>query len=179
MNQSHPKNLVGGVAPAEEHDLARPRMTHGLEQALVALDVVAKAELRRRDAELRRLPAVAQVAGERDLHAAAQAIAVDHRHRRLERALDRMQHAVEQAVVLGDRQALRAVLLELRDVGAGGEGFRARAPKHHAAHLVVGVEAFHRRRDAAPHGAVDRILALGMVEHDPAHCAALFDDKFS
>src|SRR5260221_455416 len=53
------------------------------------------------------------------------AIAIDHRHGRLGRALDRMQHAVEQIVVLGHRTALGPVFLEFGDVGAGGKGLGA------------------------------------------------------
>ena len=108
VHQPHGERLVGGVAPAEEHDLARARVADRLEQPLVALDVVGEAELRRRDAELRRRAAVAQVAGERDLQAAAHAEAVDHRERGLARILDRVQHLVEETVVLGDRTLVRA-----------------------------------------------------------------------
>jgi len=112
-------------------------------------------------------------AGERHLEPAAHAVAVDHRHRGLARVLDRVQHLVEQAVVLGHRGVLRADGLEFRDVGAGGERFGARAAKRHAAHLRVGVEGLHGRRDPAPHGAVDRVALRRLVEHDPAHAAAL------
>ena len=157
VHQSHRQRLVGLVAPAEEHDLPRARMADGLEQALVPLDVVGEAELRRRDAELRRSRAVAQVAGERDLHPAAEAVAVDHRHRGLERALDRVQHAVEQVVVLPYGLFVGALRVEFGDIGPCRERLGAGAAERHAAHLRVGVELLHRRRDAAPHGVVDRV----------------------
>src|SRR5260221_151697 len=124
-------------------------MSDGLHQALMPLDVVGEAELRRRDAELRGGAAVAQVAGKRDLDAAAQAIAIDHRHGRLGRALDRMQHAVEQIVVLGHRTALGPVFLEFGDVGAGGKGLGAGAAKCDATHLGISVEARHRLRKSS------------------------------
>src|SRR5258708_39515993 len=64
LHQAHGRGLVGLVAPPEQHDLAGARMADRLHQALMALDVVGEAELRRRDAELRGGPAVAHVAGE-------------------------------------------------------------------------------------------------------------------
>ena len=175
MHQSHGERLRCRIAPAEEHDLPRARMAHGFQQALVALDVVGEAELRRRDAELRRFAAIAQIAGERHLETAAHAEAVNHRDRRLERALDRVQHAVEEVVILGDRAALRARFVEFRDVGAGGERLGAGAAERDAAHLAIGVEARHRLRDAAPHRAVDRVAPLRIVENDPADARLLLD----
>ena len=177
MHQPHGECLVGVVAPAEEHDLARARMADGLHQALMALDVVGEAELRRRDAELRRGAAVAQIAGERDLDATAQAEAVNHCQARLGRALDGVQHAVEEVVVLGHRAALGAPFFKFRDIRAGGERLGTRAAKGDAAHFVVGVEALHRIRDAAPHGVVDGVLLRRLVEHDPADGAAPFDQQ--
>src|SRR5207302_10530123 len=138
-------------------DLARASVAHGLEQALVALDVVGEAELRRRDAELRRGAAIAQVAGERDLDAAAEAEAVDHRERRLRRPLDGVQHAVEEIVVVRYGAAIRASLLKLGNVRAGGEGLRAGAAKCDTAHLGISVEAIHALRNAGPHALVERV----------------------
>ena len=172
MHEAHRQPLRGVIAPAEEHDLARARVAYGLEQALVPLDVVGEAELRRRNGELRRLAAIAQVARERDLEAAAHAEAVDHRQRGLARVLDRMQHLVEQAVVLRHRLPLGADLLELGDIGACGEGFVSRAAKRDDAHFGVDVELPHRRRDAAPHLAVDGVALRRLVEDDPADRAA-------
>ena len=142
----------------------------------MALDVVAEAELRRRDAELRGLAAVAQVASKRDLHAAAQAVAVDHGERGLERVLDRVQHAVEEIIVLGYRAAVRAHVFEFRNIRAGGEGLAAGAAKGDAAHLGIAVEFGHRRRDRAPHGVVDGVLLFRPVEDDPTYRAALLDE---
>ena len=129
MHERHAERLGGGIPASEEHDLARMRVSHGLDQALVPFHVVGHAELRRGNAELRRPAAIAQVAGERDLEAAAEAEAVDHREGRLARVLNGMEDFVEQPVVLRDRSLLGAVFLELGDVGAGGEGFRP-APRN-------------------------------------------------
>src|SRR2546422_11314604 len=101
--------------------------------------------------------------------------AVNHRDRRLGRALDRVQHAVEEVVILGDRAALGARFVEFRDVGAGGERLGAGAAERDAAHFAIGVEARHRLRDAAPHGAVDRVAPLRIVENDPADARLLLD----
>src|SRR4030095_10559231 len=101
--------------------------------------------------------------------------AVDHRHRRLERALDRVQYLVQQTVVLPYWLFTRTPGFELRDVRTGGECLGARAAEGDAAHLGVGVELLHRRRDAAPHGAVDRVALRRLVEHDPAGCPALLN----
>ena len=174
VHQSHRQRLLGGVAPAEEHDLPRARVAHGLEQPLVPLDVVGEAELRRRDGELRALPAVAQVAGERNLEPAAHAEAVDHRDRGLARVLDGVQHLVEQAVVLryrgssarGSCRTRRYRRRRRRPRCRRRETRRSAPPDRHRT-------ALHRRRDAAPHGVVDRVALRRLVEHDPAHAAAL------
>jgi hypothetical protein len=86
-----------------------------------------------------------------------------------------VQHLVEQAVVFGDRGSLGADFFELGDVGAGGEGLGAGAPKGQAAHLGIGVELRHGRRDAAPHRAVDGVALLRLTENDPADGPAFFD----
>ena len=176
VHESHRQRLVGLVAPSEEHDLPRARMADGLEQALVPLDVIGEAKARRRHAELRRSRAVAQVAGERDLHPAAKTVAGDHRHRRLERALDRVKHAIEQVVVLPYGLFIGALRVEFGDIGPCRERLGAGAAERHAAHLRVGVELLHRRRDAAPHGVVDRVAPRRLVEHDPAYAAFLLND---
>jgi len=150
MHQPHGERLRCRIAPAEKHDLSRTRVTHGFQQALVALDVVGEAELRCRDAELRRGAAIAQVAGKRHLEPAAHAKAVNHRHAGLERVLDRVQHAVEQIVILGNRAALGARLVEFRDVGAGGE------------RLGTGARNATQR---TPRSASKRAIASGMPRH--------------
>src|SRR5260221_7793797 len=143
MNQAHRKGRARVVALAEKHNLPRPRVADGLEQAFVALDVIGEAELGRRDAELPGGAAVTQVAGQRDLEAAAETETVDHGERGLARGLDGMQHPVEQLVVAGDGAAPRADLLELGDVVAGGEALDSRAVKSDAASARVIVAAAH------------------------------------
>jgi len=85
-----------------------------------------------------------------------------------------MQHLVEQAVVLAHRLGGRSGLFEFRDVGTRGESRDPCPAERDAAHFGIGVELLYRRRDAAPHRAVDGVAPLRLVENDPAHGAALF-----
>src|SRR5260221_11254053 len=125
MNQAHRKGRARVVALAEKHNLPRPRVADGLEQAFVALDVIGEAELGRRDAELPGGAAVTQVAGQRDLEAAAETETVDHGQRGLARVLDGMQHPVEKLAEAGAGAAPRADLLEPADVGAVAAGLHS------------------------------------------------------
>ena len=146
----------------------------------MALDVVGEAELRRRDAELRRLAAVAQVAGERDLEPAADAEAVDHRHRGLARILDRVQHLVEQAVVLRLRRLGRERFFSNSEMSAPAENASVPAPRN-ATQRTSGSASKRAIAGAMPRhmASLMALRSRRLVEHDPADRAALFDAQAS
>src|SRR5690606_10211768 len=176
VHQPDAQRLRRAIAAAEEHDLPGTRMAHGLDEPLVALHVVREAELCRRNGELGRGAAIAQVAGKGDLEAAAHAEAVDHGEGGLARALDRVEYLVEQAVVRRHGGAFGAVALELGDVRAGSEGLLAGAAEHDAAYRRIGVESLHGGTHGAPHRTADGIAPRDVVENDPADRALALDD---
>ena len=173
MHEADRKRLGRGVAPTGEKDLPRVGVAYRLDQALGAFDAVAQPQARRGNSHLHVIAAVAQVASKRDLYAAANAEAADHRDHGLGRALQRMQRLVDQAVENRDLLRRRASRFELGDVHPHGKGLFAFAAQHDHAHLRVSLELRHRRRDCAPHGAVERVQAGRVVEHEPADRAVL------
>ena len=113
--------------PRGEEDLlgeGRPDQVHQLLHALVP---VAEPKPHRRNAELRTVRGDAQVAAHRDGHAAADAIPVDHRNRRLGAFDKPAARRLERPVVVRIALRRRPRLFELRDIRAGNEG-RSPAP---------------------------------------------------
>ena len=56
-----------------------------------------------------------------------------------------------QVLVAGGGGGVVAGLVELGDVGPGGEGFRARAADDDHPHIRVLIKTFHQWRDRRPH----------------------------
>ena len=82
------------VAPGQEQ-LLGPRQPDRVEELAEAGVAVDQAQFRRRHAELRPGRADPHVAGDRQLEAAAEAVAVDHRHRRPGMGGERLHRGVE------------------------------------------------------------------------------------
>jgi hypothetical protein len=159
-----------------DHDLARIGGADHIDQVLHRGGAVAEAHLRRRDAELRVVGGDAEVAQHRDVHAAAQAVAADHGDQRLVAAGELRRRALRQLFVALHRFRARALLLELRDVGARHERLVARAGEHDDPNLGIGLVLRKNLRNRFPH--VDRhgVAPLRVVEDEPAHRAFLLRD---
>src|SRR5690606_18840794 len=93
------------------------------------------------DAEPRSLCSNAQVAGERDAEAAADAVARDHGDGRLAHAGQRHHRPGRGAIIGGAIVAVAAVQREFADIGAGAERAAAGAAKDDTAYALVRVEA--------------------------------------
>jgi hypothetical protein len=79
-------------------------------------------------------------------------------------APDRAHGAVDQLAVALRLFRVGALARELRDVGAGGESLLARAAQHHAAQAVVGGKLAHDCAEPLPHGLVQRVELVGIIE---------------
>jgi len=139
------------------------------------VEPVDDAEPGRRDAELAGVGGEPEVAGQRHRHRPAHAEAVDHRHRRLRAGLQGSVGALGALVVGLGRRAVLPLLLELRDVGAGGEGLLAGAPDDDAPHRRVADEPLDDLRERRPHGEIERVPDVGPVEDDGGDVITAFD----
>src|SRR6185503_10330321 len=108
----------------------------------------------------------ADVAGQRQLEAAAEGVAADGGDDRLRAALHQGAELHAPAVLAEDRRHLGRG--ELADVGAGGERLVAGADHHDDADAVVGDQPLEGGIEVAPHGLVHRVVNLGPVERDGA-----------
>ncbi len=124
-----------------------------------------------REAEHGALVGDSEVGRERELEAAAEAVAVDRGERRLRQRRELLVDVSRLAVVAQDR--LRVAVGELGDVGAGGER-AARSGDHDGAarpHVVGG----ERVAQLALHRGRDRVQLLVAVELDHRDRAVAFD----
>src|SRR6266480_492567 len=180
VDQPHVLRLLRGELPAGNHDLSRVRRADRVDEVLHRRGAVAQAHLRRRDAEARVVAGDPQVAAVGDVDAGAQAVAADHgEHRLVERLQPRLRGLRDLLVALY-RFLARALVLELRDVGAGDEGLVARPGEHDDPHLLIRFKFCKNGGDRLPHVDRDGVAALGIVEDQPADGAFLLrDDAFS
>src|SRR5205807_8294004 len=180
VHEPHVLRLLRAELPAGEHDLSRVRRAHRVDEILHRRGAVAEAHLGRRDAKARVVAGDPEVADVGDVDAGAQAVAADHReHRLVERLQPRLRGLGDLLVAL-HRLLARALVLELRDVGAGDERLVAGAGEHHHADLAVSVESLEHLRHRLPHVDRDGVAALGIVEDQPADGAFLLrNDAFS
>ena len=151
---------------AGEEQLLGPREPDRVEELAQAGVAVDQAELRRRHPQLGAGGADPQVAGDRQLEAAAEAVAVDRGHGRPGVVGDRLHRGVEG---MGDERlgvALEGLLGDRGDVVAGGED-RRRAGDEDAAGLDPAVQARQRLGDRVEDLVVERVAALGVVDAQP------------
>ena len=119
---------------------------------------VAHAEPRRRDAEARLAGRHPQIALERHAEAAADAVAADHRDRRAARRRQTLIGFAHQRVVADAPLLARALLLELRDVGAGDEGLAAGAAQHDRSRTASSASSWSSACGIAAHISTDSAL---------------------
>src|SRR5713226_9414681 len=180
VDEPHVLRLLRAELPAGEHDLARVRRADRVDEILHRRGAVAEAHLGRRDAEARVVAGDPEVADIGDVDAGAQAVAADHGEHRLVERLEARLRGLGDLLVALHRFLARALVLELRDVGAGDERLVACAGEYHHADLAIGVEAVEHPRHRLPHVDRDGIAALGIVEDQPADGAFLLrNDAFS
>jgi hypothetical protein len=177
VHQAHVQRLRGAELPRGEHDLTRERRAHGVDQALHRRGAVAEAHLSRRNAEARVLGGDAQVAAVGDVDSRAEAVAADHRHHRLLEAAELRQRRLGDVLVALHLFLARALLLELRDVGAGDEGLVACPGQHHDPDRCVLFKILQNRGNRLPHVERNRVAALGVVEDQPAERAVLLREQ--
>ena len=159
-------------AAAQDH-VHRRRLAHGSREALRPAGAGDDPEARLRLAELGGLGGDDQVAGHRQLAAAAQAVARDRGDERRPERADRVP-AIDAALVV---EVDRGGLGELADVRAGRE--RAlRAAEHDRPHLRVAVELGERRDELVHQLVRERVQLLRPVEqHDRDLPVALDRDE--
>jgi hypothetical protein len=126
------------------------------------------AQSRGRDAETHGVVGNAQVAVQGDGHAAAQRPTLQHRDRRLAAVRDLHHAGVAHRLVALVRLDGIAHLVELRNVGARHERLVARAAQHDHPDLRIGLQSIDRGGNRFPHRDRHRVVAAGVVEHDPA-----------
>ncbi len=153
---------AGGLeVAAGEEELLGARQAHRVEELAQAGVAVDEAELDRRHPQLRAGGADPQVAGDRQLQPAADAVAVDRRDRRPGVGGDRLHRRVEG---VGDERlgvALEGLGGDRGDVVAGRED-RRRAGDQQAAGLDPAVEARHRLGEGVEDLVVEGVAALGV-----------------
>ncbi len=167
VDEAAPQRLLGAhVAPGEDQLLGEPERRRA-RQALAAAPAGDQPE---RDLGLPELGVrrrVADVAGERDLAAAAERVAVDGRDRglrhRLEQTPDLVADLGELARLLGRD------LAHVLEVGAADEGAVARAGEHDAANARVLAQLAQARLELADGLDVERVqarLAIDLHQRD-------------
>src|SRR6185437_2570157 len=132
---------------------------------------------RRRHAEARGVGGDAQVGLQRHADAAADAEALDHGDGRLADLAELGVRQLGDPVIFGDRLRRGALLLELRDVGAGNEGLVAGAAQHDDADLGVARKMIENHRHRLPHVERHGVAPLGIVEDHPADRTVLLGDQ--
>src|SRR5882762_507374 len=176
VHQADLFRLGGGELPPGDHDLARIGGADRIHQVLHGRGAVAQAHLRRRDAEARVVAGDPEVADVGDVDAGAQAVAADHgEHRLVERLQARLRGLGDLLVAL-HRFLARALVLELRDVGARDERLVAGSGEHDDPHLLIRFKFCKNGGDGLPHVDRDGVAALGIVEDQPADGAFLLRD---
>src|SRR5437868_6911812 len=137
VHEPHAQRLLRAELARGDHDLERARPADQIDQVLHRARAVAEAHPRGGNAEARVVRGNAQVAKIRDVEPAAEAVAADHGDGRLVELGEPCLRALADLLVARDRLRARALLLELRDVGARDERLVARAGEHHCPHVGV------------------------------------------
>src|SRR2546426_1720624 len=176
VDEPHVLRLLRGELPSGDHDLARIGGADRIHQVLHGRGAVAQPHLRCRDAEAGVVAGDPQVADIGDVDAGAQAVAADHGEHRLVKRLQPSLRGLGDLLVALHRLLARALVLELRDVGAGDEGLVARPGEHDDPHLLIRFKCCKNRGDGLPHIDRDRVAALRIVEDQPADGAFLLRD---
>src|SRR5216683_1334028 len=168
IDQPHALRFWRGEMARGEEDLLGVGRADEIDQLLDAAPAISQPQPRRRDAEARILRGDAQIAAQRDAESAADAEAVDHGDGRLAHLLQRRQRALGDLVVLRDAFGRGALLLELRDVGAGDERLVAGAPEDDDADIGIAREMVEDDRHRLPHVQRQRVVPRWIVERHPA-----------
>ena len=175
VDEPDPLGLVAVDHLAGHHHLLGAAEADHLRQPRGAADVGDQADPRLRHADHRVLGHHPQVAGQRELHRAADAGAVDDADRRLRHLLaevpgveDRLAERAQVVGVLGE-------LAQRAEVHPGGE-HRAGAADDDAVRGGVGGRGAERIADRRDEVAVEGVALVGAVEHDMADGAVLLGD---
>ena len=150
LDQAHRERLAVPDGPCGVEDVLRVGGAHEVHELADRVGAVDDAEPRRGDTELRALCGEAQVARHGDGHRTAHAEAEDHRDGRLRALSDGRVGCGRLGVVAERSRGVLAVLLELGDVGAGGERLSAGAAIDDGAHRIVLRQALGDPRDLGP-----------------------------
>src|SRR5712691_10746408 len=176
VDEPHVLRLLRAELPAGDHDLARVGRADRVDEILHRRGAVAQAHLGRRDAEARVVAGDPQVADVGDVDAGAQAVAVDHGEHRLVERLQTCLRGLGDLLVALHRFLARALVLELRDVGARHERLVTRPGEHDDPHLLIRFKFCKNGGDGLPHVDRDGVAALRVVEDQPADGAFLLRD---
>jgi hypothetical protein len=164
--------FVGRELPARQNELLGAALAHGAREVLRAGAAGHDAQAHFGQREARAGRGIDEVAGERDLEAAAEGVAVQRRDHRQREFHQRHEAALEQLVLclpVGGRHAVA-----LLEVGAGAEGALAGTGQDDAAQRAgLGRQARPQLEQVASHLAVERIQHLGTVEARHEHVLAM------
>src|SRR5712691_8571957 len=177
VHEPHRFCFVGAELALGEEHLAGVGRADRVDEILQRRGAVAQAELRRGDAEPRVLRRKPQVAAERDIDARPEAVAADHGDHDLVAALEALDRASGDFLVIPDALGARALFLVLRDIRPRDESLVALAFEHDDADLRVLFEALKRLRHRLPHVDRDGVAPRRVVEGEPADRALLLDDE--
>src|SRR5215469_5713129 len=179
VDEADPQGLLGAELPRRIENLARASGTYQIDQPTNPVIGIAEPELGRRNAETRALGGNPHVARQRRTDAAADAIALDHRDRRLRRVLEPLPGTLGDLAV-GRRSFRRgALFLEFGDVGAGHKSATASAADHDDADCVVLLKIVDDPAHRLPHFERDRVVPRRVVEDQPANTAVFLHDHFA
>src|SRR5258706_14106130 len=176
VHEAHRLRFLGLELAAGDEHFARVGWTDDVDQVFQRRGAIAEAELRRGDAETRVLGRDPEVRAQGDVDSRPEAIPADHGDDHLVAGLQALGHPAGDFLVALNALRGRAVLLVLRDVGSGDEGFVAFALQHDHANLGIALEAVEHLRDRLPHVDGDGVAARRIVEREPADRALFFRD---
>ncbi|MNC85570.1 hypothetical protein D3C83_11780 [compost metagenome] len=143
VDQAHVEGFLSAELASREKYLGGEGRAHKTGEPLDAVEAVAEAELGRGHSEAGGIGRETDVAADGNGGATPDAVAMDHRDGGFRAFAQRAARSVRGIVVELHRLLARALLLELRDVGAGAERLLAGASQHDDADLRiahVGVE---------------------------------------
>jgi hypothetical protein len=176
-HEPEPVRLLRAEPAAEQHELLRPRRADEPHQPMRSARAGEDADADLRQGERRARLGDPEVRRQRELEAAAEAVAGDRADRRLGETSDPLVDGAGRAIVGEDRR--RVHVAQLADVGAGRE--RARTPaEDHArarAHVVL-VERVADRRLELRRERVELLLAA-QRDHGRRAVAAHVDERAS
>src|SRR5205814_9207101 len=140
VDEAHGKRLVGPELAGAEEDVLGVRRADGIDVALEPRVPVSQPELRGGQRKLRSGRAEPQIAADREVEPAAEAVSLDLGEGRLREGGDGRVNAFGGGVVSEHGFPGGALVLELGDVGAGYEGLPAGAGEDHHPDPGVGGE---------------------------------------